>query len=536
MAEFSVAEAMLARTCRTCDTADLAGLDCRTVRAEVIERLLLIPDGSGPPVRGIRLANAVVTGPLRLGGTEIKYPVSFERCEFTDVPEFRDAQVLSATLSGCRVPGLDAEGLQVHGSLRLDRGFVSTGQVSLLGARIGGSVYLREASLSAPDEPEVYPLNASRLHVGQHFSCVSASIRGQLRMINMKVGGVVNLRKTAIRRPGKLCLQAERIEAGEGIWFGSGFTAEGRVLLNYSRIGGSVDLAGSRLTQPELMTEAPELAGVRVSFRAAGIRVGRNLLFTKGFHAEGGLELHSAHVVGKLSFRGADQCGNGETINLSGVSAEAIELLFTERPSGELNLHNARTGLLVDDPNTWPGTTILDGFKYERLQPEPEVSVAQRLDMLRRGMRGYLPQPYEQLASVYRAAGQEQEARRVALAKQRARRGKLSLPGRVWGVILEATVGYGYCTWLAGLWLLGLTLAGTLAFASGHATPIVDRPPPMRNIVYTLDLLLPIADLGQERSWRFEGTLQWLGWTYVIAGWVLTTAVVAGVTRALNRS
>lgn len=487
-------------------------------------------------MRGIRLANAVVTGPLRLSGVEIEYPVSFERCEFTDVPEFRDTQILSLALRGCRVPGLDAEGLQVHGSLRLDEGFVSTGQVNLLGARIGGSLYLREANLSAPDEPDVCPLNASRMHVGHHFSCVSTTIQGQLRMINAKVGGVMNLRGTAIRRPGRLCLQAERIEVGEGIWFSNKFTAEGRVLLNYARIGGSVDLAGSRLTQPEPMTEPKELAGVLVSIRAAGIRVGRNLLFTKGFHAEGGVELHSAQVAGKLTFRGADRCGGGETINLSGVSAGTLELLFAERPTGELNLRNGRTGLLVDDAHTWPDTMILDGFGYERLQPEQDVPVAQRLEMLRRGMKGYLPQPYEQLASVYRAAGQEQEARRVALAKQRARRGKLSLPGRVLGVILEATVGYGYRTWLAGLWLLGLTVAGSIAFAGGQATSIVDRPPSFQGVVYTLDLLLPIADLDQERSWRFGGALQWLAWTYVVAGWVLTTAVIAGVTRVLNRS
>lgn len=526
----SVAEAMLARACRTCETADLAGLDDRTVRAEVIERLLLTPDGTGSPLRGIRLANAVVTGTLRLSGADMKYPVSFERCDFTNVPEFRDAQVLSLALSGCCVPGLDAEGLQVHGSLRLDRGFVSTGQVSLLGARIGGSVYLREASLSAPDETGVYPLNASRLCVGQHFSCVSASIQGQLRMINAKIGGLVNLRETTIRRAGRLCLQAERIEVGESIWFGSKFTAEGRVLLNYARIGGSVDLAGSRFTQPELKN------GAQISIEASGIRVGRNLLFTKGFCAEGGVELHSAQVVGKLTFRGAARCGSGETINLSGASAETMEMLFAEQPAGELNLHNARTGLLVDDAHTWPAMITLDGFAYERLQPASEVSVEQRLHMLRRSMKGYLPQPYEQLASVYRATGQEQEARHVALAKQRARRDQLSPPGRVWSIVLEATVGYGYRTWLAGLWLLGLTVLGAVAFAGGHAISIVDRPLPFQSVVYTLDLLLPIADLGQERSWRFEGALQWVAWTYIIAGWVLTTAVVAGVTRALNRS
>jgi hypothetical protein len=101
----------------------------------------------------------------------------------------------------------------------------------------------------------------------------------------------------------------------------------------------------------------------------------------------------------------------------------------------------------------------------------------------------------------------------------------------VWGAILEATVGYGYRTWL-----LGLTAAGSVAFSHGHAVPITDRSPPFRDVVYTLDLLLPIADLGQEQSWRLDDGLQWLAWTYIIAGWLLTTSVIAGVSRTLNRS
>ncbi|MGH8932336.1 MAG: hypothetical protein ACRDZO_17375 [Egibacteraceae bacterium] len=45
-----------------------------------------------------------------------------------------------------------------------------------------------------------------------------------------------------------------------------------------------------------------------------------------------------------------------------------------------------------------------------------------RLDWLARDPDGYSPQKYEQLASAYRRAGNEQEAQVVAIAKQRARR------------------------------------------------------------------------------------------------------------------
>ena len=77
-----------------------------------------------------------------------------------------------------------------------------------------------------------------------------------------------------------------------------------------------------------------------------------------------------------------------------------------------------------------------------------------------RNPRGYSPQPYEQLAAVYRRAGRDQDARTVAIAKQRARRRTLSLPGRLWSLLLDGLVGYGYRTWVAGLWLGGVMAGG----------------------------------------------------------------------------
>lgn len=52
---------------------------------------------------------------------------------------------------------------------------------------------------------------------------------------------------------------------------------------------------------------------------------------------------------------------------------------------------------------------------------------------------------------------------------------------------------------------------------------------------YTLDVLLPILNLGQQDAWQPQGAA--LGWSWVLigAGWVLTTAVVAGLTSILKR-
>ncbi|MGJ5748755.1 hypothetical protein [Streptomyces puniciscabiei] len=130
--------------------------------------------------------------------------------------------------------------------------------------------------------------------------------------------------------------------------------------------------------------------------------------------------------------------------------------------------------------------------------------VAYRVEWIRRSP-GYSPQPYEQLASRYRMAGHDDDARRV-LAKQRHRRSTPHPAARAWGHLLDVTVGNGYRPWLAGVWLLALTLLGTLSFGIRSPHPVQrgqgTRAEPL---VYTLDLLIPIGGLGQPAAWYWSG-------------------------------
>ena len=53
--------------------------------------------------------------------------------------------------------------------------------------------------------------------------------------------------------------------------------------------------------------------------------------------------------------------------------------------------------------------------------------------------------------------------------------------------------------------------------------------------VYVLDTLLPIIDLHQESNWAPARARPWgvwyevLTWGLIVWGWILTTAVVAGI-------
>jgi len=100
-------------------------------------------------------------------------------------------------------------------------------------------------------------------------------------------------------------------------------------------------------------------------------------------------------------------------------------------------------------------------------------------------------------------------------------------------------VGYGYRTWLAGAWIAALAFVGSFVFAAAypaHMHQSATVVPKFNPLVYTLDVLLPIVDLDQQKAWIAQGGAQIWSWVLICAGWLLTTAVVAGLTSALTRT
>lgn len=171
-------------------------------------------------------------------------------------------------------------------------------------------------------------------------------------------------------------------------------------------------------------------------------------------------------------------------------------LLPRQSPNGVVGLINARVGTFDDDPASWPTTLYLRGCVYDSLEND-KVSVHDRLHWLTRQPDSYNPQVYDQLATVYRRAGNDQAARKVAIAKQRRRRSTFNPLNWLWDV----TVGYGYRTWLAAVWLAALIVVGTLVFSRAypaHMIAIRAHPPAFHAVAYAIDVLLPVVGLGEK--------------------------------------
>jgi hypothetical protein len=223
-------------------------------------------------------------------------------------------------------------------------------------------------------------------------------------------------------------------------------------------------------------------------------------------------------------------------VRLGRLRASDLNLRTSQPIAHMLYLPQAHVETLEDDPESWPPKIRLNGFTYNTIRdPRVQPPVAQRLDWVSRDPHGYLPQPYEQLAAYYKRTGHDDDVRRVLLAKQRQRRSTLSPAGKAWGFLLDWIVGYGYAPWRATIWLTMLLAIGATVFSIDPPSAIHGGPvPPFNPFTYTLDLLIPIAAFGLRATYASTGATQWLADALIAAGWILSTAVIAGVTRVLR--
>lgn len=507
----------------------------RDIRAVVIAALLT---GSGPdanPGAGVKLAGVRVVGRLALAHTQIPYTLDFEQCFFDDDLDFAEAETRSVRLRSCHLTKLEASRAVIRGEFqvadcRLDG--IGLYAARVFEVEISGSTIT--APLPEPPDPDAdwIPPRAAfygdLLVVDTAMYCHDLVVDGQFRLPGARIGGYLHLDGTRITHEEPhgtpepaLLAQGLRVDTGM-------FARRGNTLARnrFSVIGG-VDLSGATIKGGLVLPDA-DLVEDRsgTALRADHISV-EGSVDLSGVTASGTVRLDAARVVGPLTLSRA-RLG---TLDTSGARVEGAMVCNEGFSSHDLDLRRARTAMFEDDATSWPARLRLDGFVYDELMPLPTAGA--RLPWLARD--AYQPQPYEQLAARYRAVGRDGESRRVLLAQQRRRRETAALPAKIWGLLQDATVGYGYRPWLAGLWLLGLLAAGSVYFASHRPAPLGTGGPHFNAVAYTLDLLVPVVNLGQSDAWNPSGSSQVLAYALIISGWTLATTLVAGVTRILVR-
>jgi hypothetical protein len=452
---------------------------------------------------------------------------------------------------------------------RLDaRGLSVTGETRMHNTRIGSSMMLAAATL---DNPGDVALSAGGLSVaGGVFLYDNFTANGEVRLYGAILEANLTVTGVVLRNPGGIALNLDR--ATLGVLRGADLTAEGQVSLSGARVASDVDLRGARLSghgdQAALAADGASIDGMLYlhglvadgEVRLRTIRVGHRILlmaarlsnpggtalrlsraqvgadvFCGGLTVTGGVRAPGAAISGELDLDGARiRNGQGTALQARSLQANLLSLRFAEPPEGLVDLDHARVRIIRDDPASWPSRLSVDGLSYDAL--EPKLPAQQRLEWLARDLDGHQPLPYEQLAAHYTAIGRPGSAREVMHARERMLRRTRTPLSRAWGLLQDVTIGYGYQPLRAVAWLVLLLAAGSVMFAVAQPPPLQAGDAPHFNpVIYTLDLLLPVVDLGQKHAFNPGGAEQWLSYVLIAAGWLLVTTVAAGAARVLSR-
>ena len=497
------------------------------VRASVVRGLLLAPPPAEPGhLPRLRLREVTITGRLDLAEAVVEGTLRLRGCRFDQAPCLDGASLGALEMRDCVLPGLSAVGVSIGGRCEI-AGCRVAGPMDLYGASIGGTLHLENSSLTGRGE---------RRGEGA-LQLVCATVGGDIQAgQGLRVAGCTDLRDTSVRgsvvlkraellNPPGTALKANRLHMG-GDFDCRRLVAEGTADLCDARVGGGALLQGATLT-----------TGHGPALRAHGIDVGAEFNCSDGFHARGRLSMSSITVRSRFSFNDAriDAPGEKPALLSRRSTASELDIRFREPVQGTVDVSHTRVTVLSAAADSRAGALRMEGVVYDSLLPQ--LPAMERLPLLTGDPEGFTPQPYEQLAAAYRLHGRDADARTVLLAKQRRLRSTLPWPGRVWSSLQGVTVGYGYRPMRAVWWLLGIVLSGILLFTRWPPQALdPGKPPHFQAAIYTLDLVLPLVDFGQEQAFSPRGVLQWAAVVLVCLGWLLATTAAAGANRILRRA
>lgn len=472
---------------------------------------------------------------------------------------------------------LCANGLVVDAQMSL-RKVQCTGEIRLADARINGQLDCMEATFT---NPEGQALNADRL-IATDMLLNKVRCTGEVRLLGTHITGMLACLEAIFTNPQSWALNAD------------GLTVEASMFLNKAQCTGEVVLSRAHITDELDCTEATFTNPDGTALTAYGLTVDAGM-FLRNAECTGEVSMHGAHIGGPLHcVEAVFNNPNGKALTAEGLTVDAgmfvrkaecigemslpsahikawldwtaatvtrgvnLQAAFVGGAvqmcpavlAGDLNLRHARVGAWYDEMRTWPGRQQppagleLDGFVYETIG-SPDATVNDRLRWwLPRN--SFSPQPYEQLAAVYRRRGDEASARAVAIGKQQAVRADIQgwarWPNVVWSALLRWTIGYGYRPARALIPWLVLLIVGSVLFQLVSDDPTLLHPvktgpeqPSFNAFRYTVDLLLPVANFNQRDSFVASGWVAWVSFGFIFAGWLLAAIVAAGLTGVFKR-
>jgi hypothetical protein len=464
--------------------------------------------------RGLVLSYATIGGKLDCRYLAVDGETRANNCRVT-----AHLTMSAARLDNPAGAAFFAGGLQVGGGAFFDTGFSARGEFRLIGAHLAANVTLEGATF---DNPGGVAVNLERAVTGSVHGD-GLTCHGQLSVIGARISGDMSLARAVLESgEGTCALNAERAQV------------DGTLVLQQAKTLGEVNLRSIKVGERLLLQQAELRNPSQTACRLSRAQVTSDM-FCDRMTTNGKLRLAGAVIGGAITLQDATLANAvGKAVDAANLQVQELILKPAVLIDGEVDLRNATIGMLRDDPATWPDRLCLDGLTYQAL--EPLLTAGQRLQWLARDPNGYQPQPYEQLAAHYNTLGQPAQGRDVLYARERIQRRGRGLVARAWSTLQDITVGYGYRPRRALGWFGFLLVIGSVVFSIAPPLPLqAGAAPHFSGIIYTLDLMLPVVNLGQKFAFNPGGAEQWLSYFLIAAGWTLATTVAAGAARVLQR-
>lgn len=225
--------------------------DAVEVRAGVLRVLALGGDAAHPVhEKGVQLCGARITGKLDLEGTAV-VPLKCTGCWFDETPNLSRTKLTGLSLTGSRIPGLNANAARVDAGLDFDLGFRSDGQVLLPAVEIGGDLNCHAGKLrNRTEDGKGQALNAMGARIaGKVAFCHGFSAEGEVKLLGAQIGGALYCHDGAFRNrtiSGEgTALHASAARIGSEVSLCHGFLTEGVVRFTGAQIGDNFVCQGS---------------------------------------------------------------------------------------------------------------------------------------------------------------------------------------------------------------------------------------------------------------------------------------------------
>jgi hypothetical protein len=310
----------------------------RVVAAELVRRLCRqLADQVDP--RGIRMKNALVAGELDIAGLDIPFPLRFEACEFESPVMAEAARLNGLAVTGSVLPGLLANGLLVRRDLDLSRTHVvgshptsasdaRLAAVWLCESEIGGRLLCSGTTIRADGERA---LQADHMRTGGAVRFLRQfTAHGEIRLLGARLGGSLDLIEASLRAPGGIALDLTDADVGGSLFI---ITSDirGRVDMSSARVAAQFLVRDAALTAP---ADPPSKAGYS-RFRDSGtavsaprLTVGAEITLEHDCRVTGGIDLSMGTLSSLLIDSGCRMQAPGKTAldltNAEVLSAVAI--------------------------------------------------------------------------------------------------------------------------------------------------------------------------------------------------------------------